>query len=975
MKKLKLLLLLGALLNVCLTAQTTVTIGSTSVFDNSVVMNGYYNYSKYQYIYESSEIGQGGTITKVGYYVGDYYLGEDQGTIENISIRLGHTSVDHFSSSAYSGDASSLVFSGDLTFSLGWNWVVLDQSFSYNGSDNLIIEFKSEDGDWFDNPIPEFAYETLPFGEVNYKRVGGRSDYDNPPSPLRGKNRASVQLNFSTTFTPIAASGSITHESCTNPNNASISLNVSGGTPPYTYAWSDNQTTATATGLSAGSISVIISDASEVQQSVVKTFEVSKIISWDYEKGMDVSVPNTITKTAADGTSNAWVRSKNELVGDGELRFTINNLTDYYIIGLSTQQHQQGSYYAIDYGWEQYGGYMYFDDYYSYLVPQVGDEFSITRVGTDIKIFHNDVQVGTTKYLALGSPLYIEASIANQGDAIEDVYIDFCQPLRIEIQTAPSSDLTATGQIDITPSGGTPAYSYQIDNSSAQANNSGIAPGSYLVKLGDSNNDFVETTALVDYKIMFDQVENLQSNSNTLSRTAGTNSGAGSFNKLRGNGYIKFKANDINDDWIIGLSSTYGGSGDPDGDYFGYYDIDYAIELYGGMLWVAEGSNFVGYVDFDVEDEISIEKTGSTIDYLLNGQSFYTSTIAATGDFVVEASIDNVGGSIGNLSSSFGRPVSVTAFATPDTIVVTDTTLLTASTQVNAQVVWTPATDLLGSANELEVSATPYFSRWYHVTASRDSFTASDSVYILVNTLPLSVDGSITDATDTTLGSIQAFGLGGIPPYHFSWDSTAVDTSFIDSLVVGLYTVTVTDSLDSIAVKTFEIGNQLSWDAEKLALSALTPQPNKNKITKENGSDDWCDGNVSSENGFSGPADGWVTFRIDDISKEYYIGFSTIGELSGSENTFHKIIVKDGKVYAIEKDLDGLIHSYELSDVALGDVYKIQVLKGVNIKYYKNKVEQLATKVYDPYSTHYIEVDVFHDNTTIKDIRTSFAKK
>ncbi len=48
---------------------------------------------------------------------------------------------------------------------------------------------------------------------------------------------------------------------CFGDNNGVAAANASGGTPPYTYNWSNGQSTATATGLSAGSYSVTVTDA------------------------------------------------------------------------------------------------------------------------------------------------------------------------------------------------------------------------------------------------------------------------------------------------------------------------------------------------------------------------------------------------------------------------------------------------------------------------------------------------------------------------------------------------------------------------------------------------------------------------------------------------------------------------------------------------------------------------------------------
>ncbi len=48
--------------------------------------------------------------------------------------------------------------------------------------------------------------------------------------------------------------------SCNGGNNGSATIGVQYGTSPYTYAWSNGQTTATATGLSAGTYSVTVTD-------------------------------------------------------------------------------------------------------------------------------------------------------------------------------------------------------------------------------------------------------------------------------------------------------------------------------------------------------------------------------------------------------------------------------------------------------------------------------------------------------------------------------------------------------------------------------------------------------------------------------------------------------------------------------------------------------------------------------------------
>ncbi|MFH1005672.1 MAG: gliding motility-associated C-terminal domain-containing protein [Bacteroidota bacterium] len=53
----------------------------------------------------------------------------------------------------------------------------------------------------------------------------------------------------------------ITNVICTGENNGTASISVSGGTVPYTYQWNNTQTTSLATGLSAGTYSITITDS------------------------------------------------------------------------------------------------------------------------------------------------------------------------------------------------------------------------------------------------------------------------------------------------------------------------------------------------------------------------------------------------------------------------------------------------------------------------------------------------------------------------------------------------------------------------------------------------------------------------------------------------------------------------------------------------------------------------------------------
>lgn len=84
---------------------------------------------------------------------------------------------------------------------------------------------------------------------------------------------------------------------CFNPNattcDATATITVNGGTAPYTYSWNDSQvqTTATATGLCAGSYIVTVKDASNVTQ----TFDINID---DFEPTVNINIQNEICLNA-----------------------------------------------------------------------------------------------------------------------------------------------------------------------------------------------------------------------------------------------------------------------------------------------------------------------------------------------------------------------------------------------------------------------------------------------------------------------------------------------------------------------------------------------------------------------------------------------------------------------------------------------------------------------------------------------------
>lgn len=286
---------------------------------------------------------------------------------------------------------------------------------------------------------------------------------------------------------------SATDVSCNGGADGIVGVAVTGGTPPYTYAWSSGGTNATETGLTVGTYTVTVTDDNGCQELLdVTLVEPTPIVvnvtttdpgcsgndgeivlaasggtpvydfDWTHDPGLN---SNTATGLGL-GTFDADVIDANgcltsitatlNLAGAAQAGFSYNG--NQCLTGNSFQFTNQGTT-GVTYQWD------------------FGD-----GLGTSTQ--ENPVYVYTT------SGTFSVEQIVTDGLCADTIVIDafvYDEPQITNVQTDVSCFGGADASIDITITGGTPNYGTAWSNGSINEDQTGLQAGTYDVIVSDNN--------------------------------------------------------------------------------------------------------------------------------------------------------------------------------------------------------------------------------------------------------------------------------------------------------------------------------------------------------------------------------------------------------------------------------------------------------------------------------------------------------
>ncbi|HTL81376.1 MAG TPA: gliding motility-associated C-terminal domain-containing protein [Bacteroidia bacterium] len=281
--------------------------------------------------------------------------------------------------------------------------------------------------------------------------------------------------------------------SCNGSNDGTIDVSVVGGTGSYAYAWSNGATTQDVSNLTAGTYSVVITDALACTDTLNFTLAqpaalTSSTVAFSGYNGYNVSC-NGSSNGSADLTVNGGVTNYTYNWSNGATTQDISSLTaGSYSVTITDANGCTTT---------------------SSVTLTQPSAMSASSTVTDILCFGNSTGAanltptgGVTPYTfnwSNGATTEDLSSLTSGSYSVTITDLNGCQFNSSVTLTEPTdlitsgiaTDLTcfqnASGSINLSASGATPAYSFNWSNGATTEDVSGLAAGSYSVTVTDAH--------------------------------------------------------------------------------------------------------------------------------------------------------------------------------------------------------------------------------------------------------------------------------------------------------------------------------------------------------------------------------------------------------------------------------------------------------------------------------------------------------
>jgi hypothetical protein len=591
-----------------------------------------------------------------------------------------------------------------------------------------------------------------------------------------------------------------TDASCAN-NNGAASVTVTGGTAPYTYRWSNTRTTASITGLSAGSYTVTVTDASGCSNTATTTVNAAgnlniALLKTDAACGI---ANGTVKVSATNGTapyrylwSTGATIDSIKLLGAGTYFVTVTDASGCTAISSATVGQSSSFMISID----------------ARNIKCNGDsdgQATAMVMGGSAPYTYRWSNSGTVAVLANLTAGSYTVTVTDAAGCSGTQTTQVSQPTLLVVSSAASGSVCSgnTGGVTSTVSGGTPGYTYLWSNGAATPNLTNVGAGPYTLTVTDANG-CVKTTSSTVVAL---------GSTLAASVSAQTNATCGN-----ANGAVTIA--------VIGGTAPY-------------------TYIWSNMATTANLANVVaGTYNLTVTDAnrctatlaTTITNTGGAnvsvtkTDVSCFGGSTGTATTTVTGGRSPYTYLWSNNATTANLANVAAGTYRLTVtdasgcFTYSSAIVEGPASALVAAAQNSTNVLCNAGNN--GSARASATGGTaPYTFRWSNsattaqisnLTAGTYRFTATDAngctasrEVVIAQPDALALTFNNTNASCLPNGAARVIVTGGTSPYTYRW-SNAVTTANNTNILGGNYTVTVTDASGCTLSGTTTVGSATS---------------------------------------------------------------------------------------------------------------------------------------------------------------------
>ncbi len=598
----------------------------------------------------------------------------------------------------------------------------------------------------------------------------------------------------------LTLAGVVTNPLCNQDNNGSINLTVSGGTLPYSYIWNNIPSGKDQNNLGSGIYLVKVTDKNDC--TLEKSFELTE--------PNEVVIESTIVNTSC-GLNNGKI-SLIVSGGSGIYNFLWSNtLTDKDLKQLSPGKYSVTV--SDNNGCSKSADFTVIDKGDIKITANIKDnkcgddlegsiEIAITNGVQPYTIQWSNNITDTNKITGLATGTYtVTVTDYNQCSLSKS----------FEILAPPSINITGTvsnekctgmkiGSIDLTVSGGLPGYSYLWSNGLITQNNANLPGGVFIVTVTDQNT--CSKTAI--FTITEPLPISLNQSITELSCNGGTNGAISIFPSGGTPIYTYVWSNGNITNKQTALSA-------------GIYTVT-----------VTDSNQCSMVQDFILTDPPSLDVSSNLIKPSCNGGLNGSITLNVSGGTAPYKYIWSNGKTTANLVSIGVGNYTVTITDNKGCSKVESYSLSEGS---NLQILEsiTPISCKGSKNGKITVSLiggiAPYTYKWnpsiytgasisnlgpgiYAVTISDQSGCKTVKQFNLTepNALGINIIKQDISCNNTNNAKLTAIPTGGTPGYIYKWSNNA-DTSTIEGLIAGSYTITVTDKNECIAHVTTTLTN------------------------------------------------------------------------------------------------------------------------------------------------------------------------